>query len=254
MVNSIDLSGRHAVITGAASGVGVAALHRFLDSGATVSAWDFDRARLDGIVSPEIADRVDTYLVDVSDWESVKAAAEQTHSAHGKIDILVNSAGMSVGKAPVQDYDLGHWDREIAVNLTGVFYGCKAVFPYMLAGGYGRVVNFSSMAAKSGAKNQSGYVAAKGALIALTKSLGFETAGTGVLVNCLCPGVMDTPFYRSWRDGQSPEVIERATSTIPLGRVASAEEAAGTLAWMVSEDMSYTTGYTFDLSGGRAAF
>lgn len=253
-LNRIDLTGRSAIVTGGASGIGLAVVRWLLDSGARVAVWDVSERSLEA-VRPELpADRTLLARVDVTDWAAVQAAAGAAADAFGGLDILVNGAGIADGTSVVQDYPLETWHRELAVNLTGVFHTCRAVIPHLLANGYGRIVNVSSMTAKDGSPNQAGYVASKAGVLALTKTLGRELAESGVVVNAVTPTLFDTPLYRAWADSMPPEVSEWAASRIPMKRVGQPDEAAAMIAWMVSEECSFTTGMTFDLSGGRASF
>jgi 3-oxoacyl-[acyl-carrier protein] reductase len=252
--NSIDLAGRTAIVTGGASGIGLAVTYRLLASGAKVAVWDVNEGAV-ASARRELPD-VSTHfeLVDVTNWDGVERAATNSAATFEHIDILINVAGIADGSSVVQDYPLETWHRELAVNLTGVFHTCRAVVPHLLVNGYGRIVNVSSMTAKDGSPNQAGYVASKAGVLALTKTIARELAESNILVNAVTPTLFDTPLYRAWAEGMPPEVSEWAASRIPMKRVGEPDEAAAMIAWMVSEECSFTTGMTFDLSGGRASF
>lgn len=242
-MNRIDLEGRVAVITGGAQGLGLAVADRAAASGATVVCWDRDAARLKEIAHSGAA-------VDVADEGSVAAAAQAVIEAHGKIDVLVNSAGISGPNATVWDYDPAAWRQVLEVNLTGTFLTCRAVAPGMRERGYGRIVNIASVAGKDGNPNASAYSASKAGVIALTKSLGKELAEAGVLVNAVTPAAIRTGIF----DQMTQAHIDFMLSKIPMKRFGTPEELAALVVWLASEDCGFSTGATFDLSGGRATF
>jgi 2-dehydro-3-deoxy-L-rhamnonate dehydrogenase (NAD+) len=250
-VNQIDLNHRHAVITGGAQGIGFSVASRLLASGASVSLWDrdeellklaVDQLRGKGVVSAE--------SVDVSNPDSVVAATESTIGKHGKIDILVASAGIAGPNFKSWEYPIDAWKQVIDINLTGVFLCCRTIVPYMLRQDYGRIVNISSIAGKEGNPTASGYSAAKAGVIAFTKSLGKETALNNIAVNCITPAAAKTRIF----DQVSQEHIDFMLSKIPRGRFLKVEEVSSMVAWLVSEENSFTTGAVFDLSGGRATY
>ena len=250
-MNQIDLNHRHAVITGGAQGIGFSIATRLLTSGASVSLWDRDEAllklaldqlRSQGIVSAE--------SVDVSNPDDVIAATENTISKHRKIDILVASAGIAGPNHKSWEYPIDAWKQVIDINLTGVFLCCRAIVPYMLRQNYGRIVNISSIAGKEGNPTASGYSAAKAGVIALTKSLGKETALNNIAVNCITPAAAKTRIFEQ----VTQEHIDFMLSKIPRGRFLKVEEVSSMVAWLVSEENSFTTGAVFDLSGGRATY
>ncbi len=185
-MNRIDLDGRNAVVTGGAQGIGRAIVERFLASGARVTIWDRDRALAEAAVA-EIGGPVSFNQVDVTDWDAVRSAVARTAAEMGRIEIMVNNAGIAGMNATVADYPVEEWRRVIDIDLNGVFYGCKAVVPGMVTQGYGRIVNIASIAGKEGNPNASPYSAAKAGVIALTKSLGKELAGQDIAVNCVTP-------------------------------------------------------------------
>ncbi len=248
-----SLAGRRAVVTGGASGIGLATAQRLLRAGATIQLWDLDEGRL-ATVLPALAatGQVDAQRVDVSDWEAVERAGQQALQA-GNVDILMNCAGVALDVCPMTQMPLAAWHRNIEINLNSVFYCCRVFVPSMVASGWGRIVNVSSIAGKEGNAMQSAYAAAKGGVIAFTKSLGKELATTGVTVNAVAPAMFDTPLLASAFMG-NPAALHGWREKIPMQRLGHVDEAAAMLAWIASEDCSFTTGFTFDLSGGRATY
>ncbi|MCP8938297.1 SDR family oxidoreductase [Alsobacter sp. SYSU M60028] len=251
MANRIDLQGRVAVVTGAAQGIGYAVASRLADSGATLALWDRDAALVaEAAKSLEGKGKVIAVTCEQADAASVAEAARRTEAELGRIDILVNNAGISGPTMPVVDYPLDEWRRIVDIDLNGVFYCCKAVVPGMIARNYGRIVNVASIAGKEGNPNAAAYSAAKAGVIALTKSLGKELAGKDIAVNCVTPAAAKTKIF----DQISQQHIDYMLSRIPRGRFLKVEEAAAMIAFLVSEDNSFTTGAVFDLSGGRATY
>ena len=250
-MNQVDLRGRVAVITGGAQGIGYATAERMLASGASVVLWDIDAARLDQAVAA-LASRgpVSTDSVELTEQDSVAAAAAATLARHGRIDILVNNAGITGGNAPTWELDPAVWRRVVEVNLIAPFLACRAVVPQMIAQGYGRIVNIASVAGKEGNPNASHYSASKAGLIGLTKSLGKELATKGVLVNAVAPAAARTAIF----DQMAPEHIAFMLGKIPMGRLVTVEEVAAMVCWLASEESSFSTGAVFDLSGGRATY
>ena len=247
--NAIDLNGRVAVVTGAAQGIGRAVAARLISSGAQVALWDRD-ADLVEQSARELGEAASFRVVDQVDYEAVIAAAQKDEQRFGHIDILVANAGIAGANAPVADYDVNEWNRIIDVNLNGPFHCCKAILPGMISRGYGRIVNVASIAGKEGNPNAAAYSASKAGVIALTKSIGKETAGTGLSVNCVTPAAARTSIF----DQMSQTHIDYMLSKIPRGRFLEVEEVAAMIAWLVSEENSFTTGAVFDLSGGRATY
>jgi 2-dehydro-3-deoxy-L-rhamnonate dehydrogenase (NAD+) len=250
-LNRIDLGGRVAIVTGGAQGIGYAIAERMLGSGASVVLWDVDAARLDaaqqtlGKLGP-----VSACTVELTDEAAVNAAAAAVLGARGRIDILVNNAGITGGNGPTWELDPAVWRRVIDVNLVAPYLTCRAVVPHMLAAAYGRIVNIASVAAKEGNPNASHYSASKAGLIALTKSLAKEVATRGVLVNAVTPAAAKTAIF----DSMSEAHIAYMLSRIPMARLLEVHEAAAMVAWLASEDCSFSTGAVFDLSGGRASY
>jgi 3-oxoacyl-[acyl-carrier protein] reductase len=250
-MNKIDLINRHAVITGGAQGIGLSVARRLLNSGASVSLWDRDADLLSKTVRELGQAHVITgHVVDVSDDASVAAATTETLDRHGKIDILVANAGIAGPNHKTWDYPVEMWKQVIDINLVGVFLCCRAIVPHMLRAGYGRIVNVASIAGKEGNPNASAYSASKAGVIALTKSLGKETADKNIAVNCITPAAARTRIF----DQMSQEHIDFMLSKIPRGRFLEVDEVSAMVAWLVSEENSFTTGAVFDLSGGRATY
>jgi 3-oxoacyl-[acyl-carrier protein] reductase len=249
--NQINLQGRKAIVTGAASGLGLATTVRLLRSGADVALWDLDpdvlaQVKID--LAPEGPVRL--VAVNVADPQAVRGAFEQSLEQLGAIDILVNSAGVAGPAVPAIRYTPADWQSVLDVNLSGVFYCCQAVLPHMMERNYGRIVSIASVAGKEGNPNAAAYSASKAGVIALTKSLAKEVSSTGIRVNCVTPAAVRTPMF----DQITQEHIDFMLSKIPLGRLGRPEEVAAMIAWMCSEECSFSTGAAFDLSGGRSTY
>jgi NAD(P)-dependent dehydrogenase (short-subunit alcohol dehydrogenase family) len=247
-MNQIDLRDQVAVITGGCGGIGLATAQRMLASGARVALWDLSaeslaatRARLDG---------VRTYAVDITSEAAVADAAARTLADFGRIDILVNSAGIGNLRSPVADYPADAWRKIVDVNLTGTFLCCKAVVKAMQRNDHGRIVNIASVAAKNGNPFASAYAASKAGVIALTKSLANELVATGVRVNCVVPAAIETELF----ERMSEESKQGSRSRIPMGRLGKPEEVAAMICWLSSADCSFSNGAAFDLSGGAATY
>lgn len=248
-MNMIDVNGRTAVVTGGAQGIGLAVVKRLLEGGARVSIWDRD-GDMARDTAATLGGGVDVQVVDQTDPVALEQAVLGTEAALAPIDILVANAGIAGPNALVVDYDIDAWKQVIDINLNGVFYACRAVLPGMIARNYGRVVNTASIAGKEGNPKASAYSASKAGVIALTKSLGKETAQYDIAVNCVTPAAARTRIF----DQLSQSHIDYMLSKIPRGRFLEVEEAAAMIAWLASEDNSFTTGGVFDLSGGRATY
>ena len=245
-MNQIDLKGRVAAITGGARGIGYAIAARFLQSGAKVALWDVAGAeqaasRLPGAIG---------VAMDVTQEKSAASAVVETERRLGPIDILVAGAGITGPTLTAAEYSLDDWQKVIDIDLTGVFLCNRAVVPGMSRRNYGRIVNIASIAGKEGNPKAAAYAAAKAGVIGFTKALGKELAATGVRVNCVAPAVIKTDIL----DQVSAEFTQFMLSKIPMGRFGTVEEAAALVAWLASEDCSFSTGAVFDLSGGRATY
>jgi 3-oxoacyl-[acyl-carrier protein] reductase len=252
-MNQLDLTGRHAVVTGGAAGLGLAIANRILASQGQVTLWDKDAARLikarESLLVEFPASQVDIMSVDVASYESVAQASVKT-LALKVVDILVNCAGITGPNTTMWDYPIQAWRDVMDVNVNGLFYCCKELSSHMKDRGFGRIVNVASVAGKDGNPNASAYSASKAAVIGLTKSLGKELAETGVLVNCVTPAAVKTALF----DQMSAEHIQFMLSKIPMGRFGLPEEVAALVCWLCTEDCSFSTGAVFDLSGGRATY
>ncbi|MEL6476412.1 MAG: SDR family NAD(P)-dependent oxidoreductase [Pseudomonadota bacterium] len=249
-MNTIDLQGQKAIVTGGAQGIGRAVAERFIASGAFVTIWDVDRALSEQTVASLGEENCSHISVDLTDWDAVRSAAARSEAEMGRVDILINNAGIAGANATVADTDPAEWRRVIDLDLNGVFYCAKAVVPMMVAQGYGRIVNTASIAGKEGNPNAAHYSAAKAGVIALTKSLGKELAAHDIAVNCITPAAAKTAIF----DQISQTHIDYMLSKIPRGRFVTVEEIAAMVAWLSSAENSFTTGGVFDLSGGRATY
>jgi len=250
-VNKIDLTGRKAVVTGGARGIGLAIAERLMASGAEVSLWDVDAAALHAAVKELApAGKARERAVDVTDPVAVAAAAQATAGDMGRIDILVNNAGISGMNKPTWEYPVEEWRRVLDINLSGPFLCSRAIVPGMIARKYGRIVNIASIAGKEGNPNAVAYSASKAGLIGLTKSLGKELAQSGVLVNCITPAAARTDIFKQMTEQQ----IAYMLSKIPMGRFVDVTEIAALAAWLASEECAFSTGGVFDISGGRATY
>ena len=245
-MNKINLENRVAIVTGGAQGFGLAITKRFIESGARVLIWDKDTEYLNKVDLKNIQ----KIEVDVSNYKSVENAFAESLTHENKIDILINNAGIAGPNFKTWNYPLEEWQKVIDIDLTGVFYCCKTIVPHFIKNNYGRIVNISSIAGKEGNPNAMPYSAAKAGVIALTKSLGKELAENNISVNCVTPAPAKTRIF----DQITQEHIDYMLSKIPRNRFVLVEELASLVAWMSSEENSYTTGSTFDLSGGRATY
>jgi NAD(P)-dependent dehydrogenase (short-subunit alcohol dehydrogenase family) len=238
-VNAYDFTGRCALVTGGASGIGAAVARRLRAGGAEVAV--FDRESVEGYVSA---------TGDIASSRDVTAAVRQVEAELGRIDVLVNSAGVPGESLRTVEVSDEEWSRVLAINASGSFYTCRAVLPGMIERGYGRIVLVASIAGKEGNPMAAAYSASKAAVIAMTKAIGKDVAGSGVLVNCIAPAVIETPILA----GLSQQHVDYMVERIPLGRMGTAEEVATLVAFLASEDLSFSTGATFDISGGRAVY
>ena len=250
-MNRIDLEGRAVVITGGARGIGYAVAQRALQSGASVALWDVDSERL-ARSQRELGElgKLSAVTVELTDEAAVEGATAQTVAEHGSIDVLINGAGITGGNGTTWELAPDIWRRVIDVNLIGPYLACRAVVPQMLKQGYGRIVNIASVAGKEGNPNASHYSASKAGLIGLTKSLGKELATKNILVNAVTPAAAKTEIF----DSMKQEHIDYMLSKIPMNRFVEVDEIAALVAWLASEDCSFSTGAVFDISGGRAVY
>ena len=244
-----DFSGRVALITGAASGVGLATARLLLGAGAQVALLDLKQDALEA-ARDELGADVALCAADVTQSAALDDAVAATLSAYGRLDILVNSAGIAGASLPTLEVSDAEWERVMAINANGTFYAMRAALPSMIGNGYGRIVNVASVAGKEGNPMAAAYSASKAAVIGMTKSVGKDVASTGVLVNCVCPAPIDTPMVR----GLSEEHVQYMLSRVPMGRLASTDEAAMLIAYLASDGMTFSTGAAFDLSGGRLTY
>ncbi|MEK9867051.1 MAG: SDR family NAD(P)-dependent oxidoreductase [Betaproteobacteria bacterium] len=244
-MNQLDLNGRIAVVTGGSSGIGEATVQRMLSSGAKVAVWDMN--------IPSTNYDQDSFIfikTNVSDETSIANATTKTLERFGRVDSLVNSAGVAGINAPVDEYPIDEWKRVIDINLHGTFLTCRALVPHMKDNGYGRIVNLSSVAGKEGNPTASAYSAAKAGVIALTRSLGKELATSGVLVNAVTPTTVNTPILAQVSESH----IDYMKSKIPMGRLGEAQELASLIVWLCTAECSFSTAAVFDASGGRTTY
>ena len=245
-MNNINLKNKVAVVTGGAQGFGLAIAKRFLVSGAQVVIWDIDEKILLSVEEKNIT----KIIVDITSFQKIEEATKETLSLFGRIDILVNNAGIAGPSYTTWEYPIEEWQKIIDIDLSGVFYCCKSIVPVMKKNNYGRIINIASIAGKEGNPNAMPYSAAKAGVIALTKSLGKELANNNIAVNCITPAAAKTRIF----DQISQKHIDYMLSKIPRNRFVKVDELASMVAWMASEENSFTTGAVFDLSGGRATY
>jgi 3-oxoacyl-[acyl-carrier protein] reductase len=243
-------AGRRAVVTGGARGIGLAAAWRLAEGGAAVALWDLDGPAADSAAAalpggPHLA-----CAADITQESAVAEALAKTEAALGPVDILVNNAGITGPNLNTWEYSLADWEKVMALDVTAVFLCCRAVVPGMIDRGYGRIVNVASVAGKEGNPRAPAYSTAKAAVIGLTKSLGKEAATTGITVNCVTPAAVATDIFKQ----MTQEHIDFMLSKIPMGRFGKVEEVAALIAWLASEECSFSTGGVFDISGGRATY
>jgi 2-dehydro-3-deoxy-L-rhamnonate dehydrogenase (NAD+) len=247
-MNQIDLNGQVAVITGGASGFGLATAKRLRASGAKLSLWD---TRTDVLSqASDLLGGAHTVTVDITNYPAMEKALADTETAVGPVSILVNSAGIAGKNAPLEEYDLDEWKRVIDINLTGTFYANRVVLPGMKARNYGRIVNIASVAGKEGNPTASAYAASKAGVIGMVKSVGKEVAKHDIAINAITPAAANTPMLET----VPKEFIEYMLSRIPRGRFLEVDELANMVAWLVSKENSFTTASVFDLSGGRTTY
>ena len=248
-MNKFSLDNRTAIITGGAQGFGLAMTERFLNSGASVVIWDFDKLAVEKTIKKLNNSKLSFAIIDVTNFDQVSTEVEKI-TKNKKIDIFVNNAGIAGQNATVWDYPVDEWKKVLELNLNAVFYCLKAITPHMIKNNYGRIVNIASIAGKEGNPNASAYSTSKAGVIGLTKSLGKELASKNIAVNTVTPAAARTRIF----DQMTKEHIDYMLSKIPRNRFVLVEELASLVAWLVSEENSYTTGAVFDLSGGRATY
>lgn len=248
-MSDLTFKNRKAIVTGGAQGIGQAVAERLAAGGAQLALWDVDEALANETAS-KIGNGSFSVSVDISDWESVKQSYTETLQRIGRVDIVINSAGIAGSNATVADYAVEEFRKIVDINLNGCFYVNKVVIDQMRENNYGRIVNISSVAGKDGNPNASAYSASKAGVIGFTKSLGKEMADVNVAVNCVTPAAARTRIF----DQMSQEHIDYMLSKIPRGRFLELDEAAAMIAWLASDENSFTTGAVFDLSGGRATY
>ena len=249
-MNKINLLNRVAIVTGGAQGFGLSIAEKFLDSGAKVIIWDIDKNACEKALNKINSNNCSYQIVDVINFENIKNKLEEIEKTHGQIDIFINNAGISGMNTTVAEYPLEEWNKVVNLNLNAVFYCCKAVVPYMVKKNYGRIINISSIAGKEGNPNASAYSSSKAGVIGLTKSLGKELALKNISVNCVTPAAAKTRIF----DQMTEEHINYMLSKIPRNKFAKVEELASLVAWLSSEENSFSTAAVFDLSGGRATY
>lgn len=251
-MNRYELAGRAAIVTGGARGIGYGVARRLLQSGARVALWDIDEAAAERASLALAAEGgpVIAVGVDLTDVAAIDRAIAATLGAFGHLDILVNNAGIAGSTVPLVEYPVDEWRRIIEVDLVGVFLCCRAAIPHLRTRDWARIVNVASVAGKEGNPNMSAYSAAKAGVIALTKSLGKELASTGIRVNCVTPATVKTEIFAQMSQTQIDYMLAR----IPIGRFGTVEENANMIAWLCTEDCSFSTGAVFDTSGGRCTY
>ena len=245
-----DLKNRVAIVTGGAQGFGLAITERFIESGAKVVIWDIDEGEAKKALEKVNSENLTYQIVDVSDYDTINSKLSEVEKSHGKIDIFINNAGVAGMNTTVAEYPIEEWNKVINLNLTAVFYCCKAVVPFMAKNDYGRIVNIASIAGKEGNPNASAYSTSKAGVIGLTKSLGKELAQKNIAVNCVTPAAAKTRIF----DQMTEEHINYMLSKIPRNKFAKVEELASLVTWLASEENSFSTAAVFDLSGGRATY
>jgi NAD(P)-dependent dehydrogenase (short-subunit alcohol dehydrogenase family) len=250
-MNQLDLAERVVVVTGGARGIGYAVAQRALRSGAAVALWDVDVERLAAAATTLSGDgTVSTHVVELTEEDAVNATAHATIARHGRIDVLINNAGITGGNGATWELSPEVWRRVLDVNLTGAFLATRAVVPHMIERGYGRIVNVASIAGKEGNPTASHYSASKAGLMALTKSLAKELAPRNILVNCVTPAAAKTEIFSQMTQAHVDYMLAR----IPLGRFLELDEIAAMICWLSTAECSFSTGAVFDLSGGRATY
>ena len=248
-MNKYDLSGKVAIVTGGAQGFGLAITKKFLDSGAEVIIWDIDKAATQKIVDQNKDKKISFNILDITKFEDVQNHVNEI-SNKKKIDILINNAGITGKNATVWDYPVDEWKKVMDINLLGTFYCCKAIVPIMIKNNYGRIVNVASISGKEGNANAGAYSSAKAGVIGLTKSLGKELADKNIAVNAITPTTANTRILKQMTEKH----VNFMLSKVPRNRYLELDELASMVAWLSSEENSFSTGAIFDISGGRATY
>ena len=249
-MNKYNFENRNAVVTGGAQGFGYAISKKILESGGNVIIWDIDKSAIDKAKKELNSNNFHFQQVNVTDFNNIKNAINETETKFRKIVIFVNNAGMTGMNAKVWEYPLDEWKKVIDLNLNATFYCCKAIVPHMIKNNYGRIINIASIAGKEGNPNASAYSTSKAGVIGLTKSLGKELADKNIAVNCVTPAAAKTRIF----DQMTEEHINYMLSKIPRNRFAKVNELASLVCWLASEENSFSTAAVFDLSGGRATY
>ena len=248
-MHDFDLKNRYAIITGGAQGFGLDIARRFIKSGSKVRIWDIDETELQKASKEINSDKLSYDVVDVSSFTQVKNKVDQI-AANSKIDILVNSAGITGPTTELWNYKIEDWSKIMEINLNGIFYCCKAVVPHMIKNNYGRIVNIASVSGKDGNANASAYSSSKAGVIGLTKSLGKELALNNIAVNAITPAGANTRILNQ----MSKEHVQRMLSKVPKGRFLEVHELTSMVCWLSSEENSFSTAAVFDISGGRSTY
>ena len=248
-MHKFDLNNKFAIITGGAQGFGLDIAKRFIQSGSKVRIWDIDEKQLKDATDQINNVKLEYDVVDVSDFNQVKETVEKI-AKNNKIDILINSAGITGPTAELWNYNNDDWLKIIDINLNGTFYCCKAVVPHMIKNNYGRIVNIASVSGKDGNANASAYSSSKAAVIGLTKSLGKELALNNIAVNVVTPAGANTRILNQ----MSKEHVQRMLSKVPKGRFLEVNELTSMVCWLSSEENSFSTAAVFDISGGRSTY
>jgi len=249
--SKLDFAGRTAIVTGGSQGIGFGVVERLLASGANVSIWAVNRDRLKQAAAKlDGGEHIQIVSADIGDLASVEAATKTVLEAFGQIDVLINNAGVAGPNVKMWEFPPDAFAQMMHVNVDGTFYCCRSVVPHMIARNYGRIVNISSIAGKEGNPNDGAYSTSKAAQIALTKSLAKELADYNISVNCVTPSLTQTSLAMTLSEEQRKYILAK----VPRGRMLRIEEAASLICWAASEENSFATGATFDLSGGRATY
>ena len=248
-MNTYNLKGQVAVVTGGAQGIGFAVIERLYAAGAKIASWDINQDQNQSVVK-NLSKDIHAEHCDVTDFSSVERALKNTENTFGPVTILVHSAGIAGVNEPIHSYDNNEWENVIKINLTGTYNVNKAIIKSMRDQNYGRIVNIASVAGKEGNPNAAAYSASKAGVIGFTKSAGKENADRNIAVNCVTPAAARTPIF----DQMTKTHISYMLSKIPRGRFVEVEEISNMIVWLVSAENSFSTGATFDISGGRATY